>query len=111
MSDYYGDLPPQAKTLISALLDEVYDLRRGMAYEAQVVHATLGYATIPKTRRKTHEEQIERMRQAARGEVFASHRGISHSAMTYALKEAGARDGLSRFAYERALHGEPENKE
>lgn len=58
--------------LLSAALDEIFRLRRAMAYEARVVEAHYeGYKTFPKTRRGIAEEQVARMRLAIKSPLLA----------------------------------------
>lgn len=61
----------------SEALDEIYALRRALAYEACVIAAHLGYKAFPKTRRNIASEQAERMRLAARGKVEVAYAGSS----------------------------------
>lgn len=84
----------------SKALDEVYRLRRALAYEARVVEAHLGYKTFPKTRRKIAEEQVERMRLCARGEAGVVYAGVNYTSLNAALRAAGASETLTRAQWE-----------
>lgn len=53
----------------SAALDEIHRLRNALAYEASVTEAHLDLVTFPKSRRPHADEQVARMRAAARGET------------------------------------------
>ncbi len=70
-----------------------------LAYEAQIVAAYLGYATFPKSRRAVAEEQVERMRAAARGDSHAYAR-VASSVRQHVLREAGASATLTRHQWE-----------
>ena len=84
----------------SGALDEIYRLRRALAYEADVLVAHLTYKTFPKTRRRYAEEQVERMRAAARGEVLARYAGVSDLSLRSAMDRAGASQTLTRGDWE-----------
>lgn len=61
----------------SAALDEVYWLRRALAYEARVVEAhTLDISRLGKNRREQLERCIERLKQSALGNVLATYAGV-----------------------------------
>lgn len=100
MNEVSHDEPTVPLSLLSRALDEVYDLRRLVAYEACVRQADLGYATYPKSRRKVAEERIERLRQAARGDADVAIAGTSHLSLRQGLREAGAKDLLVRRSWE-----------
>lgn len=82
--------------LIGDLLDEVYALRRALAYEASVVAAHLTLKSFPKSRREFAENQIERMRLAACGGSALAYAGTSSLSLRSAFKEAGASESLTR---------------
>lgn len=82
----------------SAALDEIYRLRTALAYEASVVDVHLGYKTFPKSRRFFAEQQVERMREAARGDAD-SHRHLAPPTLGHARRAAGM-DGLTRHQWE-----------
>lgn len=84
---------------LSAALDEIYMLRQLCAYEAAIRAADLGYATYPKSRRKVGEERIERLRQAARGEVDVAIAGTSYLSLRHGLREAGASETMTRHVW------------
>lgn len=85
----------------SAALDEIYMLRRAMAYEADVLEVHLDYKTFPKTRRKIAEDSVKRMRAAARGWGGHSWAGTSYLSLRSAFKKAGARETLTRHDWEK----------
>lgn len=93
-------IPPDVDPHYSAALDEIYRLRCALAYEAQVTEAHLDYVTFPKSRRQVAEEQVGRMRQAARGEVEPTYRQASSLSMKHCLAEAGASPTLTRHQWE-----------
>jgi hypothetical protein len=86
--------------LYARALDEIYALRRSMAYEAAIVAVHLDYKTFPKTRRRFAEEQVERMRQSARGRVRHSLAGTSYLSLDSASREAGIEPTLTRSQWE-----------
>lgn len=59
---------------LSIAIDEIYFLRSLLADEALIIEAHLGYATFPKSRRVIAEQQVERMRRVAEGELHAAMR-------------------------------------
>ena len=78
--------------MLSAALDEIYALRRGLIYEARVSEVHGGYKTFPKTRRQALEDQVARMRQAvAEGATgtytYQSMRGVPHTPETLTTTE------------------------
>ena len=85
--------------ILSAALDEIYRLRKAMAYEAGVIAAHLDLKTFPKSRRYPAQQQIERMRSAARGEE-RSHSTVQARALRSALGDAGASETLTRDEWE-----------
>lgn len=84
----------------SDALNEIFRLRRALAYEAQVARAHLGYKTFPKTRRPFVEEQIERMEACARGMCESVYAGTSSNSLRQALRAAGADETLTRAQWE-----------
>jgi hypothetical protein len=59
---------------LSLAIDEIYFLRAVLADEAAITEAHLDYKTFPKSRRKYAEEQAERMRRMAAGEMWSAQR-------------------------------------
>lgn len=88
---------PVTKKLMEAYstaLDEIWRLRRALAYEARTVEAHYeGYKTFPKSRRKHAEEQVKRMRQLAVG----NHEGH------YSLNDQWLRDEMVRLGGSQTL--------
>lgn len=90
----------------SAALDEVYALRRALAFEASVVEAhTLDLRSIGKNRRHQLERAVERMRGAARGESSTSYAGVNHRSLDRAMERAGGSNLLTRASWEASLIG------
>lgn len=89
---------------LSVAVDEIYALRAMLADEASIIEAHLGYKTFPKTRRAFAEAQVERMRQAARGDYEGAARRENGDPKR-ALKQAGADECLSnhQWAEQRGL--------
>ncbi len=83
----------------SRALDEIHRLRAALAYEAGVTAAHLTLASFPKSRREFAEEQVERMRAAARGEAETAYT-IDGWRKYAALRDAGASETLTRGQWE-----------
>ncbi|PWK81665.1 hypothetical protein C8D88_11676 [Lentzea atacamensis] len=79
----------------SEALDEIWRLRRLLAHEACIIEAHLGLKTFPRSRREIAEQQINRMRRAARGDAKAVHYDIDHRKLNYAMDVAGAPQTLT----------------
>lgn len=84
----------------SAALDEIYRLRRALAYEAGVTAAHLELKTFPKSRAYPAQQQVERMRRSARGEVQEAYGPVYPWALQSAMEDAGMTRGLSRAQWE-----------
>lgn len=85
----------------SAALDEVYALRRALAYEARVVEAhTLDIPRLGKNHREHLERAIERMKGAARGESATVYAGTNRRSMDQCMEEAGVSETLTRAEWE-----------
>ncbi len=84
----------------SRALDEIYKLRRALAYEARVTTGLLNYATLPKGAREHVESMGERLRTAARGEVDRAYEMRSGEGQRL-LADAGALPTLTRGQWER----------
>jgi hypothetical protein len=75
--------------LLSSALDEVYRLRRALAYEARVSEAHYeGFKTYPKSRRTIAEEQVRRMRLAVTSSE-AAYAGVSRESMRREASNCG----------------------
>lgn len=86
---------------LSRALDEIWHLRRALAYEAAVNEAHLQLKTFPKSRRQIVLGQIERMREAARGAVLRAYAGLHTQSIDGAMDRAGAEPTLTRGQWER----------
>jgi methylmalonyl-CoA mutase cobalamin-binding subunit len=87
--------------LYSEALDEIYALRRALAYEAMVVDAqALGVAALSKGRRAELEKATERMRDAARGRVTVTYSGTRATALQLAMEKSGCSNFLTRNQWE-----------
>lgn len=84
---------------LSDALDEIYRLRRVLAYEALVTEAHLTYKSFPKSRRAVAEDSSTRMKAAARGRVRPAYGGVASWAFDSAMREAGAPETLTRAAF------------
>lgn len=71
MSDQQREELGRTQADVSALLDEVYALRLMLAYESEVLEATLDYKTFPKSRRSVQQNQVARMQLVATGRASA----------------------------------------
>lgn len=92
----------------SAALDEIYRLRRALAYEASVLAVHLELASFPKSRRRFAEEQIVRMRLAAQGATRAAYDEVSRPGMDHAAEEARMPKTLTRGQWEER-YGTPQS--
>lgn len=81
-------------------LDEIWRLRRALAYEAGVVEAHLDLKTFPSSRRGIAARQVLRMQMAARGQAAGAYAGESARAMDASLVQAGASETLTRGQWE-----------
>jgi hypothetical protein len=89
-----GDMVPME--VASALLDEIYMLRRAAAYEARAVEAqTLDLKALGKGRRKQIEGIVGRLRECARGNVGYSYAGKSSQSLTQSYRDAGGDEVLN----------------
>jgi hypothetical protein len=91
--------------LYSKALDEIFLLRRAMAYEAGVAEAHADFKTFPKTRRPFVAAQVERLRAAARGDVRKSYADKPSLTLRWALLNAGASETMTRTEWERQAFG------
>lgn len=87
----------------SAALDEVHRLRRALAREARIVEAHLDLKSFPKSRRVFAEEQVQRMRQSARGAAQLAYAGVDYQVMDGCMRMAGAASTLTRDQWEREV--------
>lgn len=94
---------PKGISDLSIAVDEIYFLRALLADEADVLEAHLDYKTFPKTRRKYAEEQLDRMRRAAKGEMYAAARERFDAPM--AFRRLGVKETLTNhdWAEQRGL--------
>lgn len=83
----------------SRALDEVYRLRTALAVEASITAAHLDLKSFPKSRRTFAEQQVERMRAAARGDKD-SHREFYDRADRQAREDAGMGQCLTAHSFE-----------
>ncbi len=84
----------------SAALDEVFRLRRALAYEAGVVEAHLTLKSFPRSRRPIAETQTFRMRLAARGRAAIEYAGMPTWSLESGMRDAGAPNSLTRTEWE-----------
>jgi hypothetical protein len=96
---------------LSVAVDEIYFLRALLADEADILEAHLALKTFPKSRRAYAEEQLERMRFAAAGNVMDVLR--SGFSAQIALRRAGIVGTLTndQWAHQRGLILVEENGE
>ena len=87
----------------SAALDEIYRLRRALAFEARVAEAHYeGLKSYPKSRRGYAEEQVARMREAAAGNADVQYRDMPHIDV---YGQEAIPNGLSRGQWEALVDG------
>lgn len=92
--------------LYSRALDEIFRLRRALAYEAAITDAHLGLKTFPKSRRRAAENQISRMRDAARGRARNAYAEPKiRATLALAMQLAEAEDALTRTQFEAEVDG------
>jgi len=72
-----------------AALDEIFNLRKALAYEARCLEVHIGFSKFPKSRRPIAEEQVRRMREAARGGTANAYAPIADSAYGALCELAG----------------------
>lgn len=87
---------------LSDALDEIYRLRRALAYEAGVIEAHLALATFPKSRRTIACDQIHRMEAAARGQTEDAYSHIRDQSLRRAMETADASQTLTRSQFRAA---------
>lgn len=72
-----------------AALDEIWMLRRALAYEATVVEAqTSGVSQLGKGRTEHLRKSVQRMRATARGEGRVAYAGTSSLSLDHAARRA-----------------------
>jgi hypothetical protein len=84
---------------LSVAVDEIYALRVMLADEAAILEAHLEYKTFPKSRRVFAEQQIERMRTAARGDYKEAARPNKIPNSQWTLKNIGAKPTLTNHEW------------
>jgi hypothetical protein len=85
----------------SAALDEIYRLRRALAYEARVVEAqTLDVQALGKNRRAHIKESVDRMRKSVQGHAEAVYAGLDRSSLRMALEQTRGTSLLTRAMWE-----------
>jgi hypothetical protein len=83
---------------VSELLDEVFQLRRALAYESQVIEAqVMDVKALGQGRRGHVEDSIERMILAALGDSSIAYAGTSSISLRHAIRSIGAQDCLTRW--------------
>ena len=94
---------------VSDLLDEVFRLRRALAYEARVVEAqTLDLKALGKGRRGHLEDCIERMQLAALGDSEIAYAGTSSMSLRSAVRRIRAKETLTRWNWRNWRQEAPE---
>jgi hypothetical protein len=88
---------------LSAALDEIFRLRRALAYEADTLKHHLALKTFPKSRRDIAEQQIERMEESARGNATSAYITFSSETLCDAMERAEASPTLTRSEFAREL--------
>lgn len=89
--------------LLSAALDEIYRLRRALAYESGAIEAHLELRVFPKSRRFIAERQVERMRDAARGFSERAYAEVPPLFLRTSFRHAGADETFTRSQFEREV--------
>lgn len=96
----YAELVGEDLTHYSAALDEIFRLRRALAYEAGVTEAHLSFSTFPKSRRAAADGQISRMREAARGHTQEAYANVPEWSLASTMQDADASPTLTRWKWE-----------
>lgn len=84
----------------SLALDEIWKLRRALAYEAGVTQAHLSLKSFPKSRRAYAETQVRRMQSAASGHIEMAYAGLNTYMLQEALRDASGQPTLTRSQWE-----------
>jgi hypothetical protein len=75
----------------SDALDEIYELRAALAYEARILEMHLAFKTFPKSRRRMAEQQIDRMRGAVSGPAGRPGVYLAHPSRFTELRRLGVK--------------------
>lgn len=99
------DIPRDVHVLISALLDEVYRLRKAMAYEALEAGKDLALKSLPARAQGRAMAKIARMRNAAQGKADRTYHWqlVDLDQWDKALESAGAKPTLTRYQFEESI--------
>lgn len=81
-------------------IDEIWLLRRALAYEAAATAVHLSYKSFPKSRRQVAEKQMDRMRESARGRVQVAYSGVHPVSLRSAMEAADAPTTFTRHDWE-----------
>jgi hypothetical protein len=86
----------------SLALDEVWRLRRALAYEARAVEANCGLdlKSYPTARRRQMIAAIERMRQSAKGNSETVYAGMSAMSLRAEMRAVCGSETLTRSQWE-----------
>jgi hypothetical protein len=98
---------PYGLSDLSIAVDEIYFLRAMLADEAAIIEAHLGYKTFPKTRRAVAEQQVDRMRRVANGEMWSATREKFDQGRALRTAEAPTTLTNSQWAEQRGLKFNP----
>lgn len=95
---------------MSEALDEMFRLRRALAYEASVVEAqTMDVKALGIGRRGHLEDSIERMQLAALGDSEIAYAGQLSRSLRHALRRIEARETLTRWNWRNTRTEAPES--
>jgi hypothetical protein len=83
---------------------EISNIRRGLTYEAAVLQATIATPGVPRTAVKVAVQQAERLDSAGRGDAHDAYHPFGTDDQKRALRFAGARDGLTNYAWLQESH-------
>lgn len=87
-------------SLYSEALDEIWRLRKLIAYEADRIDADLSLASFPKSRRQPAQNHYDRLTLAAKGKSQQAIADLNSHQMIAALLRAGAEPTLTRAQFE-----------
>lgn len=100
----------------SAALDEIWHLRKALAYEESILRGYLDFSTLPKSIATSIGHQRARMSYAIKRGAQRAYRLIPNEAMMNIVHLSAMPNTLTRWSWEeeverRALNASPSNKE
>lgn len=84
----------------SAALDEIYFLRRALAYERMYQRAYLDFLTLPKGVRNRVDVAMARIKLALRYGLREAYKDVSEQSWNWSIRSAGMPQTLTRYQWE-----------